>query len=167
MLKRTHAAIALLLLISNPTPGADTEFALLETERIGDLRLGMSESALKDKIPCRLQRGPEELWGADEAWHQDWVYKACGITLGMSSDKKGGRKSIASISVSAPSELSTRRGIRIGSPEQEVRKAYRRDWNQEDSQANGGFVAGSVFGGLIFQFKGGQVSSIFLGAASE
>ena len=159
-------ASALAALLAGPVAGAGDEFALLHSERIGDLRDGLPESALKGKIDCQPTRGPEELWGADGAWHQDWVYKDCGIVLGMASGKKGGRKSIESISMSAPSTLSTKQGIKIGSTEAEVRAAYQRDWNKDESGADD-FVAGSLYGGLIFKFEGGKVTSIFLGASAE
>ena len=158
--------IALAALLAGPAAGAEDEFALLRSERIGDLREGLSESALKGKIDCQPTRGRETLWGADGAWHQDWVYKDCGLVLGMSSEKKGGRKSIESISVSAPSTLRTKRGIKIGSTTAEVKKAYQRYWNKGDSE-DGDFVAGSIYGGLIFTFERGKVTAIFLGAAAE
>lgn len=31
----------------------------------------------------------------------------------------------------------------------------------------GHFIAGSIYGGLMFDFEGGKVRSIFLGAAAE
>ena len=107
------------------------------------------------------------LWGADGAYHQQWVYADCGITLGMVSEKKGARKSIESITVVSPSDLGTKSGIRIGSTEQEVMKAYASHWNKEDSSPSKTFVAGSVYGGLMFDFDAGKVSRIFVGAAAE
>ena len=71
--------------------GAD-EFALLREERIGNLRIGASEAEVKKGIKCPLKRGPEELWEADAAYHQEWQYADCGIRLGMVSEKRGGPK---------------------------------------------------------------------------
>jgi len=42
-----------------------------------------------------------------------------------------------------------------------------KDWNREDSARTGSFVAGSIYGGIIFDFQKGKVSQIFLGAAAE
>ena len=81
--------------------------------------------------------------------------------------EEGAPKAIESITVVSPSDLSTKSGIRIGSTEQEVMKAYASHWNKEDSSPSKTFVAGSVYGGLIFDFKAGKVSRIFLGAAAE
>lgn len=143
--------------------GAD----LLSGERIGELRIGLSETELVKSIDCDLKRGQETFWGADGAYHQTWQCPACGLKLGMVSEKRGGKKAIESITLTVPCTLATKRGIRIGSPEREARKAYKKDWNREDSAQSGSFVAGSIYGGMIFQFQGGMVSRIFLGAAAE
>jgi hypothetical protein len=146
---------------------AEDEFSLLREEQIGALRIDLPEQEVKKTIHCALKRGPEKLWGADGAYHQTWKYAGCGITLGMVSEKKGAPKSIESITLVSPSNLSTKRVIRIGSTEQEVMDAYKPYWNKEDSKSFNIFVAGSVYGGLMFNFQNGKVSRIFLGAAAE
>lgn len=149
------------------TSFAADEFALLSKERIGNLRIGLSEEEIKKTIHCPLKRGPDVLWGADGAYHQKWEYSDCGITLDMASDKEGAPKLIESITLLSPSTLSTKRGIRIGSTKQDVMKTYKPYWNREDSKHFGGFVAGSIYGGLMFTFENDKVSRIFLGAAAE
>ena len=166
MLKKICASIILFGFVCGFSFASD-EFTLLREERIGTLRIGLSAGEVKKRIHCTLKRGPEELWGADGAYHQKWEYVGCGITLGMVSEKKGAPKSIESISLVSPSILSTKWDIRIGSTEQEVMKAYKSQWNREDSKHFGGFVAGSIYGGVMFNFKNGKVSRIFLGAAAE
>jgi hypothetical protein len=146
---------------------AADDFSLLKEERIGDLRINLSEKHVSKAIKCALKRGPDELWAADGAYHQEWKFAACGITLDMVSEKKGGLKSIGSIILVKPARLSTKQGIRIGSSEQEVMNAYKTYWNKEDSKHFESFVAGSIYGGLIFKFRNGKVNSIFLGAAAE
>jgi hypothetical protein len=153
-------------ILAGKLPVANSEFSLLQKERIGNLRIGLSAEKIKRTINCTPKRGPENLWAADGAYHQEWQYRNCGITLGMVSDRKGGRKSIESITLTSPSYLSTKRGIRIGSSERAVKKAYKAEWNRENSKSEF-FVAGSIYGGLIFQFQNGKVSRIFLGAAAE
>jgi hypothetical protein len=145
---------------------AKDEFSLLKNERIGNLRIGLSEAKVKQTITCQLKREPEQFWGADGAYHQKWKYVDCGITLGMVSEQKGAPKSIESITLNNPSRLTTKRGIRIGSTEKVVMKAYKTERDRESGKP-GFFVAGSVYGGLIFQFHNGKVSQIFLGAAAE
>jgi hypothetical protein len=86
--KKILASIMLVGFVCNFSVSAD-EFALLREERIGNLRIGLSEGEVKKTIHCALKRGPEELWDADGAYHQEWEYVRCGITLGMVSEKKG------------------------------------------------------------------------------
>lgn len=139
---------------------------LMAEERIGNLRLGLTEADVKKAIDGTLKRGPENLWGADGMYHQAWQCPSRGLDLGMVSEKRGGKKVVESITVTAPCALASKRGLRIGSTEQEVRKAYKKDWNREDSSQDS-FVAGSVYGGIIFRFRKGKVDQIFLGAAAE
>lgn len=152
--------------IENRLSADNTEFRLLQQESIGTLKIGLTEAKVRQAISCALQREPEQLWGADGAYHQKWKYPNCGLTLSMVSEQRGAKKSIESITLNSPSRLSTKRGIRIGSPESSVVKAYKAEWNRASSKP-GFFVAGSVYGGLIFQFKNGKVTQIFLGAAAE
>lgn len=141
-------------------------FSLMRKERIGSLRIGLSEAKVKQIMNCNLKREPEQFSQVDGAYHQEWKYADCGVVLVMVSDRKGAPKSIYSISASSPSRLSTKRGIRIGSAKTAVMKAYKSEWNREDGGSES-FVAGSIYGGLMFQFENGKVSQIFLGAAAE
>ncbi len=152
--------------ICNLSFAAD-EFSLLREERIGELRINLSEQEAKKKIHCSLKLDRKSCGCRWCAYHQKWEYAGCGITLGMVSEKKGAPKSIESITLVSPGNLSTKRGIRIGSTEQEVMDAYKPYWNKEDSKSFNIFVAGSVYGGLMFNFQNGKVSRIFLGAAAE
>ncbi|MBS1170078.1 MAG: hypothetical protein H6R01_996 [Burkholderiaceae bacterium] len=146
---------------------ASDDFGLLKSERLGALHIDMPAASVRRATECTFKRGPEKWWGADGAYHQEWVSKPCGLTLGMVASKKGGRQKVESIAVASPARLVTQRGIRIGSSEPEVERAYGRYRDAEASVKGENFVAGSVFGGLMFRFEAGQVSQIFLGAAAE
>jgi hypothetical protein len=151
-----------------PAPATEEERAALFTqEQVGDLRIGMSQADAAKAVPCRVQRGKEVFEAATGDYVQDWRYPPCGLTFKMGSGTKGGPKTVQSITVTGPSTLQTKRGIRIGSTEQEVVQAYGRYRDEEWSKKGESFVAGSVYGGLIFTFTGGKVSKIFLGAAAE
>jgi hypothetical protein len=166
MLRKIFASVLLAGLACRIVSAADA-FALLTQERIGELRIGLSEGKVRKHLSGTLKRGPEKRWAADGAYHQEWRYAGSGITLGMVSPRKGDPKVIESITLAGPATLSTQRGIRIGSTRQQVVKAYKRYWNREDSKHAGGFVAGSIYGGLIIHFQNGKVSEIYLGAAAE
>ncbi len=165
MYKMPYICATFLAVICSASSFAD-EFDLMREEQIGAFRIGLSEDKVNKSIDCSIKRGPEQLWGADGAYHQEWEYVGCGITLGMVSEEKGKSKSIESITVTAPSIVGTKQGIHIGSTEQEVISAYEPYWNREES-VSGNIVAGSIYGGLIFSFEDGLVSRIFLGAAAE
>lgn len=164
MLKKCFAALIMVGLLGSVALAAKFDWT---KEPVGKLRHGLSAKEIKQLIPGQPARGAEQLQGADGAYHQEWKYAEAGITLGMVSKKKGGPKSIESITLTSPSPLQTSKGIRIGSTEAEVMEAYGRFRNAEDSKKGEVFVAGSVFGGLIFNFEQGKVSQIFLGAAAE
>jgi hypothetical protein len=136
-------------------------------EQIGKLHIGLSAKEVRQIIPGKPTRGAEKWWGADGQYHQEWQYPDGGITLGMVAEKKGGPQSIESITITRPSTLQTQRGIRIGSTEAEVVEAYGRFQNAEDSKPGELLVAGSIFGGVMFDFQQGRVRRIFIGAAAE
>jgi len=165
MLKKCLAALVMVGLVGSVAFA--TEKFDWTKESVGKLRPDLSEKEIKQIIPGKPTRGPENLWGADVEYHQEWKYPAAGITLGMSGKKKGGPKSIERITITSPSKLQTLKGIRIGSTEAEVNEAYGRFRNAEDSEHFNCFVAGSIFGGVMFNFQQGKVNRIFIGAAAE
>lgn len=163
----TKLPLLMLFSLAAAFPVVADEFSLLNEEKLGDFKMGLSETDLKKKVSCPLKREEEQLWGADGIYHQVWHYPACGLSFSMSSVQKGGSKSVDGITVTSPSVLKTKRGIQIGSTEKAVTKAYGRDKNTEDSVPKETFVAGSLYGGLIFNFKNNRVTEIFLGASAE
>jgi len=155
----------IILLLNTITPAlADN---LLQNEQIGEFRLGLSDKELKQKLHCTVKQGENVEWGADGLYHQTWDCYEAGISFDMVSNHKGATKTIASITITAPSQLKTRRGIQIGSSEQAVAQAYEKEKDANASQPREVFVAGSVYGGLIFQFDNDRVVSIFLGSSAE
>jgi hypothetical protein len=164
MLKKCLVALVLVgFLVS--AAWAAKEFPY-DKEQIGQLHLGLAAQKVKQIISGKAVLGQDQLMGADGLYHQEWKYPQAGISLDMTSEKQGGPKSIASITVTGPSKLKTQKGIGIGSSAAAVAKAYGRFRNKEDSTAER-FVAGSNFGGVIFNFQQGKVSGIFIGAAAE
>jgi len=136
-------------------------------ERIGTLRLGLPAGEVPSLASCPPAKGKDVYEGATGEYVQSWKMPGCGLQLKMSGPRKGGNKTIAAITVTAPSDLATRRGIHIGSTEAEVLAAYGRYRDAEGTKPGKSFVAGSVFDGLMVAFKNGRVVEIFLGAAAE
>lgn len=136
---------------------------LFEDESLGGLELGQRSDVVTKVLGKPESRGKEVLWEAIG----EWRFPKQGLVLNMSSDKKGGEKTILSITAEAPCRLATSRGIKIGSTEAELAKAYRDMRNKEESSPGERFVAGSIYGGVIFDLKNGKVVQIFIGAAAE
>jgi hypothetical protein len=137
-------------------------------ETIGGLRLDLPEKDVYRIITCVPGKAREILEGATGVYVQMWNYPECGIVLKMSSERKGGPKTVESVTLAGPSDLVTVKGIHIGSTESEVIKAYGRFRDREGGTKEGKrFVAGSIYDGMIFDFQNGRVVRIFLGAAAE
>lgn len=163
------AAFALTFFTGSPLRADDaaTE-AMLKAENLGGLRLEMPEKDVIKLLGEPAKRGALTFQGMDGTYVQDWHYPAKGIEIAMSAgEKKTGAKTVASFTASAPCALATKAGIKIGSAKSAVRKAYAMFEERDAPVAAGAFVAGSVYGGIIFNFEDGKVSRIFFGAAAE
>jgi hypothetical protein len=148
-------------------PAEDAAWAMLKAERLGELRLELPEKDVIKLLGKPEKQGKVVRQEADGMHVQKWEYPTKGIELTMSAEKKNGPKSIAIMIASAPCALATKKGIKIGSPESAARKAYAAHADRESPAEPGVFVAGSVYGGIIFNFTKGKVSRIFFGAAAE
>jgi hypothetical protein len=139
----------------------------MQSESLTGLTLGMKATSLTKLLGKPEKAGKEENWEAIGEWVQRWSWPKLGVTAQMSSKEKGGTKTLLAVTLTAPSERATRKGIRIGSTEAEVVAAYGALQDKETSKAGKTFVAGSPYGGLIFTLSKGNVSEIFLGAEAE
>jgi hypothetical protein len=143
------------------------QFQLMRDEAIGALKIGLTREQAIKIVGASPKAGRIEEWDADSLFHQQLTFKNAGISLGMVSKTKSSPQTIESVTAVAPCALTTKKGIHIGSSEAEVKKAYERNHNKEESTPGSSFVAGSTYGGISFQIDKGKVSQIFLGAASE
>ena len=142
--------------------------AILRAEGLGALHLGMLEKEVREFLGTPAKQTALTLQGADGLYVQEWRYPARGISLTMSTgETKKGAKTVVRFEAAAPCQLATRRGIKIGSAESAVRKAYAAIADRETPAAPGTFIAGSIFGGIIFNFADGKVSHILFGAGAE
>ncbi len=165
MNNRVHLPIIFCLVASAASAG--DEFKLMYSESIGPLKIGLAKKDALKNLQPKLKSGPVEEWGADGRFHQEVRSSSEGVSLMFVSETKNGNQKLDTITINYPCRFATAAGIRIGSPYSDVTKAYRSHFNKEESQAGKMFVAGSVYGGLSFQFKAGKVVQIFLGASAE
>jgi hypothetical protein len=145
---------------------ADDDFAVMKKERIGGLGLGTPAAAALKALGPPSKKGKLTKQEADGNYVQTWTFASQGVEVEMASAGRGSPQTIASIALKGASTLKTTRGIGLGSTRAELTRAYGADRNAEDSSADA-FVAGSIYGGVIFRLAGDKVSEIFLGAAAE
>jgi len=153
--------------LSTQAAEPEEDFHVMNSESIGALKISMPAAQVRNLIADHPSLGKIEEWGADGKFHQKWTFGALGLEIGMESDSRKSEQTIDSISVKAPSLLQTKRGVHVGSPEADVLKAYQGDISKEDSRPGQQVVAGSIYGGLMFEIKNGVVTDVFLGAAAE
>lgn len=143
-------------------------FWLMKEESLGELRIDLPAVEVIQLIGHPKRKGERVVWGADGLAHQDWYYDDRGIIINMASlETEPESESISSLKLISPCNLKTKRGISIGSSLSEVQLAYGNEQDKETSIAEQSFIAGSIYGGLIFTLENGYVSEIFLGAAAE
>ncbi len=97
----------------------------------------------------------------------DYPKQGLSIDLTRAEGTETDARTVGGYLIQAPSELKSRLGVGIGSSRADVEKHYGALKDEDGFTNDEKFVAGSVYGGEIFNFKDGKVSSIFVGAAAE
>jgi hypothetical protein len=154
----------------NPTllsEANQNDFELIDNESLGKLKINMRARDVVSILGHPELKGRKNVWVSDGLYHQDWSYVRKGILLGMVSGKSDRDGEIFSIKITSPARLKTKRGIRIGDTYEQVRKIYQQYEDRENSIPSKTFVAGSIYGGLIFTFSNNQVTQIYLGSVAE
>jgi hypothetical protein len=142
------------------------EWALMRSELIGDIAIGQEAAAIRKAHGQPQRTGAIEEFEATGAFEQRWEF-GDGLTVLMQSHTRSGPQSVSGVIVVAPSTLTSRRGIAIGSDRAAVERAYG-DVRDPDIEATPeSFTAGSIYGGLHFSFEDGKVTQMFLGQAAE
>ncbi len=140
-------------------------FELLKTESFGNIKIGLTDLKTVELIGEPQEKSKTEEWEADGETHQTWNYKQLGITINMIG--KGALNQVVNtISITAPCSLKTSKQIGIGSSKQEVQSAYDLSIDKANLESEA-LVAGTVYGGMIFNFENGKVKTIFLGSVAE
>jgi hypothetical protein len=148
----------------------DKATQLMAGESLGGIKLGLTEKKLVALLGQPKEKSALTLMEATGDYYQTWRYPGKGLEITLSAgESKTGAKTVASFTASNGCNLTTAKGIKIGSPETDVRKAYGSFEDKENASATqkNSFVAGSIYSGIIFTFKDKKVSSIFFGAAAE
>jgi|CXWL01.1.fsa_nt_gi hypothetical protein len=133
---------------------------------IGELSLGLNHIKVTEQLGQPDSKSKAGEWGADGLIHQDWFYKTKGITLNMESNKNLAEQTIFSITITSPCIYKTKNNIGIGNTYKEVMTAYEKDIDKSASDKTS-ITVGSIYGGIIFDFKNDKVGKIFIGAGAE
>lgn len=151
---------------------------LMYIEELNGLKYGLAGSEVVALIGQPDSLSEALVWGADGMTHQTWYYLKKGIEIDMLGEMDVHDPSLTlqnnltigltidMITIKAPCNFKTKRRVGIGSSADEVKTAYKKAYNKKESDT-GKIVAGTVFGGIIFELENNFVKSIFLGAASE
>lgn len=124
---------------------------LMTTEALGILRFGLAAPLVLKSIGQPDSKSKSEVWGADGLEHQTWFYKSKGIKLDMVKSKT---LTIDMITVNAPFNRTTQRGIGIGSTREQVVNAYRKEIDpKEPENSTDELVVGTVYNGIILKFE--------------
>ncbi len=158
------------LLIATPfTTAQEAGDVLLAKENLGGIKIGQTEKGLTAILGQPKSKSKALLEEATGEYIQNWSYPDKGLTVRLSSESAKSARSVAGFTATEKCRLATTAGIKIGSTKAEVVKAYGafEDKESKGTAEEDGFIAGSIYGGIIFTFKNGRVSEIFFGAAAE
>ncbi|WP_103867512.1 SH3 domain-containing protein [Aquimarina sp. I32.4] len=129
------------------------------------LKLGLTQKEVIKRIGVPSKKGEDQEWSAISAYIQEWKYDN-GITLHMESESADSKKTVFMITISEPCNYKNSKKIGINSSITDVLKSYTK-YIDDLSFSENQIIAGSIYGGVIFGFENGKVSSIFIGAAAE
>ncbi len=150
------------------TPTADAT-----SEKIGGIGLGDSIEAVTAAFGPPARKGAAEEWAASGEFVAAWEWPDRGLKLDMAAGSADGEPRVGGITVSAPSQLTTSRGVGLGATRAEVEKVYAafrtvgREPGEPDPSSVDTLVIGSVYGGTFFSFTDGKLTGIFVGAGAE
>lgn len=143
---------------------SDIGFELMETENLGDLKIGLTVETI-EKITGKPTKIDEfQLWEADGFQHQGRTYQKGTIELDFIKLENGNIVS-NTITIKKGCNYKTSRNIGIGSTYNEVLTAYEGEIDIHEGKKT--LIAGSIYGGIIFDFKNEKVETIFIGSAAE
>ena len=144
---------------------SDSEFELMRTESLGELKLELGTTKIKQLFGEPEVKTKSEIWEVDGEYRQEWKYPTKGIELTLKGEFDSTRI-VEMITIKKPCELKTKKQIGIGSEYEKVRIAYKDKIDKSASNTET-LVVGSIYGGLIFNFEDKKVKSIFIGASAE
>jgi hypothetical protein len=136
--------------------------ALLENEAFGKLKPGMSSKDVVALLGQPSSKGKVDEEGATGDFVSEWEWKKAGVKIDFASGTKKGPWVARNLSLAAPATLKTQKGVGIGSTLADVDKAYAAG-HMLPADGEESYTVGTHYDGMVFEFKGGKVASIYWG----
>lgn len=167
MIMKTKSPLLLLLVLSIANCNSQDQSQDFQYEILDHwLQLNLDEQQVISKLGEPDKKGAINYWEAIGLNVQQWEYVEEGVHLEMYAEEPDHAKSILTITVTQPNQFKTSKGVSLGSAKSKVLAAYQEALDLEMSNEDQ-IVVGSIYGGVIFDFKNHEVSKIFIGAAAE
>ena len=132
------------------------------------LTYGIPGKTVLDSLGQPDVKGEFEYWESDANYHQSWEYTSLGLTLWIVSDSYHTIFIVESIFLTDNPWFSTTKGIRIGTPKEQVLNLY--DAQSKNPYEDGVFyvnsnllIIGNVLKSTLFRFTDDKVSMIVIG----
>ena len=138
-------------------------FELMETEKIGELKLDMKLEAIEKIMGKPHDVTAFEYWEADGYEHQSRFYQDSTIDVGYIK-LDDGEIVVDRIFIDNNTKFKTTQNIGVGSTKRDILKAYE---GKISNVSKGSVIVGSIYGGILFYLENGTVKSMFFGVAAE
>ena len=134
------------------------------------LTYGIPGQMVLDSLGEPDVKGELEYWESDANYHQSWEYTSQGLTLWMLSDTRGSASTVESIFLTNNPSFSTTKGIRIGTPKEQVLNLYdaqsKNPYEDDVIYVNSNLlIIGNIYEGTFFRFTDDKVSMIATGVS--
>lgn len=136
-------------------------------ERLGGVGPGSTDAEVTKLLGKPAKASPAQEEGATGELATVWDYPEAGVNLVLAASTKEGPFRVRNLSIAAPSQLKTSKGIGVGSSRAAVERAYAPDLNKELSNDALVVVGTDMYEGIKIRIDNGVVSSITLGGDGE
>ncbi len=144
---------------------ADLGFKLMDSEAIGGIKRGMTFENVKALLGEPDTISAIDTSEMDGGLYQSIEYPKLGVSIVFTAYPDSSKK-VENILVTELCTFKTSTQIGIGSSLDEVKKAYSESINPEFSGEDY-VVAGSIYGGIIFNLENFKVRSIYIGISAD
>jgi hypothetical protein len=138
---------------------------LMKAEKAGELQIGMRYEQVVDYLGGPGEITEPEMSQIDGSLCQSVDYPEKGVHLVFNIESDSVRR-IMNILIIDPCTLKTTKQIGIGSTINDVKNAYSEAVNPELSDSTE-IVAGTSYGGVVFDFRNNKVRTIYIGVTSD